>query len=135
VRKIARGGFSSVYEVQHKVDQQKYAVKKTVLRTRTQNAAKAREELMRLLKEVRLLAVVIDPHIVRYNHSWLEVTEDSSHLASASAPASAVIPEVVLESPYIEFASAPQIEEPSTPKGAPGSTEMGARNGFGAASG
>ncbi len=62
------------------MDQQEYAVKKTVHKVSTQEEGKLSEELNRMLNEVRLVAAIRDPHILRYYNSWVELTfrQDSS---------------------------------------------------------
>jgi len=108
VKKIARGGFSSVYQAKHKVDLQTYAIKKIVLKVNGKNEEQIQERLEKLLKEVRLFAAINDSHIVRYNHSWLEVTELEPELSevktASSSPVQEIIePDINLVSPYIDF--------------------------------
>ena len=118
VKKIARGGFSSVYQATHKVDQQNYAIKKIVLRVRARNGARVTENLQRMLKEVRLFAAINDRHIIRYNHSWLEVIESESKREPSLTPSlrctDHIDPELDLESPFIAFGQ-PDGPEPRHP--------------------
>ncbi len=94
-----------MYKARYIVDQQTYAIKKIVLRAQSHEAQKIHEELERMLKEVRLFAAINDLHIIRYNHSWLEISETKTEGPAAPSedlkvPATAV----ELNSPYIGFA-------------------------------
>ena len=119
--KIGKGGFSSVYAAKHKVDQQLYAIKKTVLKVPVECTANVHDEMHRMLQEVRLFAAISNPHIIRYNHSWIEVTEGSTDYAVENI--SSQQPElpndelsVELESPYIEFAGFSNSGSKGSPK-------------------
>ena len=93
-------------------------MKKAVLRVNSHNARCAGEELERMLKEVRLLAEIQDVHIVRYNSSWLERTEEA--LTPDCLPSSSrhePTPDVALVSPFIGFANKPDNEDPCEHKG------------------
>eukprot|EP00826_Nyctotherus_ovalis_P064730 TRINITY_DN9501_c0_g1_i2.p1 TRINITY_DN9501_c0_g1~~TRINITY_DN9501_c0_g1_i2.p1 ORF type:complete len:414 (-),score=109.00 TRINITY_DN9501_c0_g1_i2:115-1356(-) len=61
--------------------------------------------MRRMLQEARLFASISNPHIIRYNHSWVEV-DDCSETAPVEAPdtESASALSIELESPFIEFA-------------------------------
>ena len=113
--KIARGGYSSVYSARHRVDQQLYAIKKTVLNLSSFHTETIKEELERMMKEVRVLASIKDPHVISYNHSWFEATK-----GTCSPPPEFDInppdnlPEPVLVSPYIEFTGQIGDEEDSS---------------------
>jgi serine/threonine protein kinase len=60
---IGRGGFGRVFRVFHTLDDQYYAVKKIII---TENNIKT------ALHEIRVLASIIHPNIIRYYHSWIE---------------------------------------------------------------
>ena len=60
---IGKGAFGKVYKYHNELDDVTYAVKKILL---TQECAN------NTLKEVRVLANLNHPNIVRYFHSWLE---------------------------------------------------------------
>lgn len=107
--KIARGGFSSVYQARHKLDQQLYAVKKTVLRVNSLKNPGVIKELERMIKEARIFASVQDPHIIRYHNCWLEKTEIKNKQEKPkdkveSPTQKNASPEVSLETSCIEFA-------------------------------
>ncbi|KRZ02414.1 Eukaryotic translation initiation factor 2-alpha kinase 3 [Trichinella zimbabwensis] len=65
VRCLGCGGFGTVYESVNKVDEQKYAVKRIALPERDY----AKEKVIR---EVKALAKLDHPGIVRYYNSWFE---------------------------------------------------------------
>lgn len=59
---IGKGGFGRVFKVFHPLDNQVYAIKQ--IRVSEENIAHA-------LKEVRILASLSHPHIIRYFYSWV----------------------------------------------------------------
>lgn len=63
--RLGKGGFGVVYHVQNKTDGGEYAVK----RIRLPANKAARDKVMR---EVRALAQLDHPRIVRYFNSWVE---------------------------------------------------------------
>ncbi|EAR97221.2 Serine/Threonine kinase domain protein (macronuclear) [Tetrahymena thermophila SB210] len=74
LQKIGQGGFASVYRVVHKIDDTEYAVKQIHLKIKD-----IKEDLQKhyekLIREARYLAQVNHPNVIRYFHSWIEVTE------------------------------------------------------------
>jgi serine/threonine protein kinase len=60
---IGKGGFGKVFRVYNKLDDQYYAIKKILL---TENSVRG------ALHEIRILAKINHPHIVRYYNSWVE---------------------------------------------------------------
>ena len=71
---IGEGGFGKVYRVRHLLDDNIYAIKKTVV-----NCEDPQDKKM--LKEVALLSKLNHPNIVRYYQSWLEDTHSFQELA------------------------------------------------------
>ncbi|XP_044303243.1 eukaryotic translation initiation factor 2-alpha kinase 3 isoform X1 [Varanus komodoensis] len=67
---LGRGGFGVVFEAKNKVDDCNYAIK----RIRLPNRQQAREKVMR---EVKALAKLEHPCIVRYFNAWLEAPPES----------------------------------------------------------
>uniref|UniRef100_A0A8D2IY38 PRKR-like endoplasmic reticulum kinase n=1 Tax=Varanus komodoensis TaxID=61221 RepID=A0A8D2IY38_VARKO len=67
---LGRGGFGVVFEAKNKVDDCNYAIK----RIRLPNREQAREKVMR---EVKALAKLEHPCIVRYFNAWLEAPPES----------------------------------------------------------
>lgn len=89
----------------HRVDQQIYAIKKSVLKVQAEYNISAKEEMHRMLQEARLFAAISNPHIIRYNHSWIEVV-DCPIQTEEKEPELIEKPietSIELESPYIEF--------------------------------
>jgi len=62
---IGKGGFGRVFKVFNNLDNQYYAIKQ--IKVTENNIANA-------LKEIRILASVSHPHIIRYCHSWISST-------------------------------------------------------------
>jgi len=68
---IGRGGFGRVYRVYNPLDDQHYAVKKIII---------TEESFRSALHEIRILATIAHPNIIRYFHSWVEAKPvDSTH--------------------------------------------------------
>ncbi|KAJ1726233.1 hypothetical protein LPJ61_005330, partial [Coemansia biformis] len=66
LRCLGRGGFGKVYEVRNKLDGRPYAVK--LIKIKGEITAE------KTLREIKTLANLDHPNIVRYYSSWLEVT-------------------------------------------------------------
>lgn len=62
---IGKGGFGRVFKVFNSLDNQHYAIKQ--IRVAENNLAYA-------LKEIRIMASIHHPHIIRYFHSWVSST-------------------------------------------------------------
>lgn len=67
--RLGEGGFGTVFRAVNKLDGVEYAVKKVCLST---SSSKENE---RVLREVRHLAVLDHPNIIRYYQSWIEEDE------------------------------------------------------------
>jgi serine/threonine protein kinase len=65
---LGRGGFGKVYRVYNRLDAQYYAVKKVLI---------TEDSLKHALHEIRILASISHPRIIRYFHSWVESCEKS----------------------------------------------------------
>ncbi len=63
---LGKGGFGLVYEARNKLDGRHYAVKKISL------AFVKADDCLKVLREVKVLAGLDHPNIVRYYSSWLE---------------------------------------------------------------
>lgn len=75
ISKIGSGGFSSVFKVKNKLDDNFYAVKKIQLRIKDiKNDVNS--ELERVLREAKFLAKVFHPNVIRYYNSWIELKFD-----------------------------------------------------------
>lgn len=62
---LGKGGYGVVFEVKNKIDELRYAIKRITLPNR-------RESRDRVMREVKALASLDHPNIVRYYHSWFE---------------------------------------------------------------
>lgn len=82
---IGKGSFGKVYRVFNKLDNCYYAIKRIII---------TEQNIKTALREIRILASVSHPHIVRYYNSWIEsrpfntieeMREDDSDLDSSSS--------------------------------------------------
>ncbi|KAJ2524902.1 hypothetical protein GGI11_000479 [Coemansia sp. RSA 2049] len=64
---LGKGGFGKVYEVRNKLDARRYAVKQIKI--------KGEITAEKTLREIKTLAHLDHPNIVRYYSSWIEVTK------------------------------------------------------------
>ncbi|KAF2488081.1 kinase-like domain-containing protein, partial [Neohortaea acidophila] len=71
---LGRGGYGIVYQVKHRLDSQFYAVKK-----------RGHAELDQVLRELRTLARLDHPNIVRYYAGWIDRGVDASASIVSSA--------------------------------------------------
>ncbi|KAI1308504.1 kinase-like domain-containing protein [Xylaria venustula] len=73
-RLLGKGGFGKVYQCYNILDQKTYAVKKIVLpRKLVKSFSDGRhDELGDVLREVKAMAVLDHPNIVRYHATWVE---------------------------------------------------------------
>lgn len=69
IEKIGRGGFSSVYRVANRFDDNEYALKK--IKIAIKNGENIEDELFRVMKEAKTLSKLNHPNIVRYYGSWI----------------------------------------------------------------
>ena len=93
---LGRGGFGTVFRCKNALDGREYAVKKVLIRHRQGiNEQHPAEEftlrLQRVLREVKILALLDHPNIVRYYTAWLELEQgtesngDHGHSAFAAS--------------------------------------------------
>lgn len=73
LKKLGRGGFSSVYMVRNLLDNSLSAVKKIVIKINHQNKFNIHNEVKNALQEIRTLANIKSENVVIYKHSWIEV--------------------------------------------------------------
>jgi translation initiation factor 2-alpha kinase 1 len=67
---IGKGAFGVVYRSRHRIDGNEYALKKIKFSFR--NATELERAYTRVVREVRSLAALDHPNIVRYNQAWFE---------------------------------------------------------------
>jgi translation initiation factor 2-alpha kinase 4 len=77
VGKLGKGGFGEVVKARNRTDTKYYAVKKV--------RCKSDDDMTELLREIKLLAGLNSPRIVRYNYSWVEFDETESIDLESSA--------------------------------------------------
>ena len=80
---LGRGGYGVVYHVRHRLDNQTYAVKKVPLsRARLRSIQRrGQPEMEEVLRELRTLACLDHPNIVRYFGGWIDWVDSTSPLA------------------------------------------------------
>lgn len=74
LQRLGKGGFGTVFQCKNSLDGRDYAIKKILLRG---NQASFDERLERVLREVKILALLDHPHIVRYYTAWLQSEDDA----------------------------------------------------------
>ena len=83
---LGKGGFGSVFECQNLLDGRKYAIKKVPIQL-FDDPQLTRDRLQRVLREVKILALLDHPNIVRYYTAWMEVeesTDESQDMATGN---------------------------------------------------
>lgn len=70
---IGKGGFGQVILAENRLDGRQYAIKRVGLHLKNQTS----KTLQKFLREVKILALLDHPNIVRYYQAWLEKVEDS----------------------------------------------------------
>lgn len=68
---LGKGGFGTVYRVYNKLDGQAYAVKRVLI---------TEDSIKNALHEIRILASVNHPRIIRYHHSWVDAQDKKQPL-------------------------------------------------------
>ncbi|CAM9274295.1 unnamed protein product, partial [Phaeothamnion confervicola] len=81
--KLGKGGFGTVYRCTNLLDGHEYAIKKIRLSSDPRQGS----ELDKVLREVKILALLDHPNVVRYYQAWLEQISEHELLASAAAAA------------------------------------------------
>ena len=90
---LGKGGFGSVWRVRNLFDGRQYAMKKVQIHGSVGDP-QFHQRLERTLREVKILAALDHPNIVRYYNAWLELekdngeetqTKDSSYVGESSA--------------------------------------------------
>lgn len=71
---LGKGGFGTVFRCSNLLDGREYAVKKIRIQSFIDDQSKdLSQQLKRVLREVKILARLDHPHIVRYYTAWLEL--------------------------------------------------------------
>ncbi|XP_063170992.1 eukaryotic translation initiation factor 2-alpha kinase 1 [Candoia aspera] len=66
ISRLGKGGYGTVYKVRNKLDGQFYAIKKILIKKAT------KQDCMKVLREVKVLAQLQHPNIVGYHTAWME---------------------------------------------------------------
>jgi serine/threonine protein kinase len=69
---LGRGGFGTVFRCENALDGREYAIKKVWI----PSGEEFSQRLHRVLREVKILALLDHPNIVRYYTAWLELEDD-----------------------------------------------------------
>lgn len=69
ITKLGKGGFGSVVKVQNKIDGNYYAIKKIIFKNTSKKSSLIQEKVLR---EVKTLARLDHPNIIRYYQAWIE---------------------------------------------------------------
>ncbi|GMF55976.1 unnamed protein product [Phytophthora fragariaefolia] len=75
---IGKGGFGQVMLAENRLDGRKYAIKRVGLNLKNQTS----KTLQKFLREVKILALLDHPNIVRYYQAWLEKVEECAKKTS-----------------------------------------------------
>ena len=92
---LGRGGFGTVFKCENALDSREYAIKKIWIKSQMLDGKVTKhfsQKLHRVLREVKILALLDHPNIVRYYTAWLEVDneetktdDDESNMPSSRA--------------------------------------------------
>lgn len=82
---LGRGSYGEVYHAQNHIDGQSYAVKKIPLKQNRLEQLQfgGHNQLEAIMKEIRTLARLEHPNVVRYYGAWVEKVHSSGHLPSS----------------------------------------------------
>ncbi|DAZ95392.1 TPA: hypothetical protein N0F65_001050 [Lagenidium giganteum] len=75
IQPIGKGGFGQVILAENRLDGRKYAIKRVGLNLKNQTS----KTLQKFLREVKILALLDHPSIVRYYQAWLEKVDDNDN--------------------------------------------------------
>ena len=75
---LGKGGFGTVFQCQNVLDGREYAIKKICLKSDSSLPPQQfQQQLQRTLREVKSLALLDHPHVVRYYTAWLELDNNN----------------------------------------------------------
>ena len=76
---LGRGGFGAVFKVKNRLDGNFYAIKKINFKYN-----ESKDELRKIMSEVKLLSNLNHPNIVRYYQAWFEETDEQNDTSGSS---------------------------------------------------
>ncbi|EFC40806.1 predicted protein [Naegleria gruberi] len=76
-QRIGRGAFGVVFVCKHKIDGHYYAIKK--IKFSFKDSQELKDVYKQVIREVRALAALDHPNIVRYNQAWFEPNTNGMH--------------------------------------------------------
>lgn len=79
IGELGHGGFGAVFKVKNKLDGNLYAIKKIHFKHN-----ESKEELRKIILEVKLLSNLNHPNIVRYYQAWFEETDEIDEMSEES---------------------------------------------------
>ncbi|GAX21296.1 eukaryotic translation initiation factor 2-alpha kinase 3 [Fistulifera solaris] len=80
---LGAGGFGRIYRCKNVLDGREYAIKKISVKGADSGDPGFQRRLQRVLREVKILAVLDHPNIVRYYTAWLEIDDDEKPVSAA----------------------------------------------------
>jgi serine/threonine protein kinase len=86
---LGKGGFGTVFRCKNALDGREYAIKKVFIRHDQGYPQEFSQRLQRVLREVKILALLDHANIVRYYTAWLELEQGVSGEKDASVSAAA----------------------------------------------
>mmetsp|Transcript_30246 Transcript_30246/g.62949 ORF Transcript_30246/g.62949 Transcript_30246/m.62949 type:complete len:1596 (+) Transcript_30246:455-5242(+) len=90
---LGKGGFGTVFRCTNVMDSREYAIKKIWIKSQLGLDGKVTDQFLqklhRVLREVKILAVLDHPNIVRYYTAWLEVDDGTTAFKSEDDESSA----------------------------------------------
>jgi serine/threonine protein kinase len=72
---LGKGGFGTVFRCKNALDGREYAIKKVIIRHDISQPQEFSQRLHRVLREVKILALLDHANIVRYYTAWLELDD------------------------------------------------------------
>jgi len=113
---LGKGGFGTVFKCSNTLDGREYAVKKVLIHSLVDSNGKLDKQfsikLNRVLREVKILALLNHPNIVRYYNAWLEVETNDDETNDGEESASGTL-QGCSKSAAIGFSSDLLVSNPS----------------------
>ena len=91
---LGRGGFGTVFRCENALDSREYAIKKIWIKSQLYNGKVTEhfsQKLHRVLREVKILALLDHPNIVRYYTAWLEADDETKTTDEESSTSHSIL--------------------------------------------